>query len=497
MVGYRLHRNNERHDFSGFSLLSRQATHFACRRNARAYITLILLTCLSFALVGCSGSGGAGSESETSTANSASGTATDAGVNASSPFGVAAHFDTLTSIAPQASDLGFRAIRLAGPQAIVWDRVKQTGWTNDSLYAELTAAGYELSVVVLAGNPAASTTTLTEYGAFITELVERYDGDGVADAPGSPHIAIIEIDNEPDLYEGAQEQTPWRGELSETGNYATMLRTAYAAAKTANPQVKVAIGGMAFNVDYYSAILTTLGGATAFDFFNFHYYGTAENYFQTGVQIGNGTDVGPSLTEVHSLLNSTGYGEVPIIVTETATYSGTTFLGAGAALPEQTERKQAISLVRRYLYAATRGVSRLYWYQPLGTGGTALVNGSKAKLSYYAYKRMVDELDGADFAGVEIVWDGNAGVYIQKLRLNNNPFWVMWRDGDESLGTTNVTIAVDNLTSLRLMTSVPPGTAGADLNPTSYASLFPESVISPVAGEITVAVGAVPLYLRP
>ncbi|MBU0483450.1 MAG: glycoside hydrolase family 5 protein [Proteobacteria bacterium] len=483
--------------------------HSSRRRENRFLWVVLIFSLLLLVAVGCGGGGSSSSQiddeaglpnidgEEVPPSPDDEAIPSDPEVAADSPFGVAEHFNTLATVATQADELGFRAIRLAGPQAIAWDRVQQDGWTNDALYAELTAAGYELSVVVLGGNPAA-TGTLTEYAEFITELVERYDGDGTDDAPGSPRIAIIEIDNEPDLYEGPQEQTPWHGELSETSDYAAVLQTAYAAAKVASPDMQVAIAGMGFDVDYYGAILAALAGETAFDLFNFHYYSPEDKYFQLGVPMINGIDTSPSLAEVQAMLAAVGYADFPIIITETATYSGTSFFGTGGGdLPVQTEREQAISLVRRYLYAATRGVSRIFWFQPLGEAGNALVNGAQRKLAYYTYMRMVDELDGVDFAGAQIVCDGDDGIYIHKLIRDGDPVWVLWRDGDESLGTMNVPVAVGDIGPLRAITSVPSGTVGGDLDFGSYADLFVELEVTPVAGEVTLAVGAVPIYLRP
>ena len=49
-----------------------------------------------------------------------------------------------------------------------------------------------MSVVVLGENPASS-NQLIEYSSFMKSLAERYDGDGIDDANGSPVVAYLEI----------------------------------------------------------------------------------------------------------------------------------------------------------------------------------------------------------------------------------------------------------------------------------------------------------------
>ncbi len=66
-------------------------------------------------------------------------------------------------------------------------------------------------------------------------VVERYDGDGNADAPGSPRVAVWQIWNEPNAWE------TWPGTPAE---YTAILQAGYAAAKAADPTATVATGGL-------------------------------------------------------------------------------------------------------------------------------------------------------------------------------------------------------------------------------------------------------------
>jgi|GEM_PF-642542 len=74
-----------------------------------------------------------------------------------------------------------------------------------------------------------------DYADYVRAVVERYDGDGNADAPGSPRVAAWQLWNEPNHWE------TWPGSPAE---YAAILQAGYAAAKAADPSAIVAVGGL-------------------------------------------------------------------------------------------------------------------------------------------------------------------------------------------------------------------------------------------------------------
>ncbi|NTU81254.1 MAG: hypothetical protein HGA45_18050 [Chloroflexales bacterium] len=74
-----------------------------------------------------------------------------------------------------------------------------------------------------------------DFADYVFAVVERYDGDGNADAPGSPRVAAWQIWNEPNAWE------TWPGSPAE---YAAILEAGYAAAKAADPTATVAPGGL-------------------------------------------------------------------------------------------------------------------------------------------------------------------------------------------------------------------------------------------------------------
>jgi hypothetical protein len=74
-----------------------------------------------------------------------------------------------------------------------------------------------------------------DFADYVTAVVERYDGDGSGDAPGSPRVAVWQIWNEPNAWE------TWPGSPAE---YAALLQAGYAAAKAADPSATVATAGL-------------------------------------------------------------------------------------------------------------------------------------------------------------------------------------------------------------------------------------------------------------
>ena len=80
--------------------------------------------------------------------------------------------------------------------------------------------------------PAKYPDDITWFLEYLQKAVERYDGDCVDDAPGSPAIDVIQIENEVD---GASfwEDTP--------ENYALLLKKAYLTVKQAAPNMKVGL----------------------------------------------------------------------------------------------------------------------------------------------------------------------------------------------------------------------------------------------------------------
>ncbi|MBX0329756.1 hypothetical protein K2Z83_18970 [Oscillochloris sp. ZM17-4] len=74
-----------------------------------------------------------------------------------------------------------------------------------------------------------------DFADYVRATVERYDGDGVDDAPGSPRVAAWQIWNEPNAWE------TWPGSPAE---FAAIWQAGYSAARAADPTAVVASPGL-------------------------------------------------------------------------------------------------------------------------------------------------------------------------------------------------------------------------------------------------------------
>lgn len=107
-----------------------------------------------------------------------------------------------------------------------------------------------------------------DYKAFLTKLVERYDGDGSDDMPGLIiPIKYWEILNEPEM--GSEEMTFFKGNAQE---YSQILKEGYSAVKSACSDCKVLHGGMAGTADFMKEYWSNVfSGSKDFDIGNIHF----------------------------------------------------------------------------------------------------------------------------------------------------------------------------------------------------------------------------------
>lgn len=128
----------------------------------------------------------------------------------------------------------------------------------DGVLGALAARGYDVVAVVMRHPqwlPAPSTgcylapSGLDDFRAFMNALAERYDGDGQADAPGSPRVGYWEIGNEPDF-----SPSQAKGEMDygscfgdDPIAYSKALAMAWDGVKAAAPTAQVVFGAVAYD----------------------------------------------------------------------------------------------------------------------------------------------------------------------------------------------------------------------------------------------------------
>jgi len=374
-----------------------------------------------------------------------------------SPFGILAGAGSFSQISEFITNMGVRSIRYGGIQGVDWNQIEYRmgpnypeefqGWGNtDKWYKDTYDAGIEMSVIITTNeNPTLSETRLNEYAEFVRQAVERYDGDGIDDAPGSPIVTYWEIDNEPDILPQYEAFFFWKGDMDLVDDYALMLKTAYKAVKSANPNAKVAIGALGTRIEYHRAVLEELEKLKDsqtdqfFDVFNFHVYGDLRSYGRDAY-VQEGAPDSITMTMVNELLAEYGYSGIETIVTESGTQTGN---GTG-----QTQSDQAISLLKRYVYLISEGLDRLYWFNLLNVIGEPTdidIDGfpshtlirydsenntdHQKRLGYYTYKLMTEKLEGSDWDNASEIYN-NDNVYAYKFtnKSDGSVIYVAWWD---------------------------------------------------------------------
>ncbi|WP_169727840.1 hypothetical protein [Desulfovibrio inopinatus] len=293
------------------------------------------------------------------------------------------------------------------------------------------------------------------YSRFVSAVVERYDGDGIDDAPDVvAKIKNWQVANEPGLPQNVR------------ADYDKLLTITYEAIKQACAECNVAIGGVTgdpFNYihtfdTYYVPILQKLEGKP-FDLFDIHWYGNAIGDYRfldrrTGEDIV--TAIRTTLDEL-GLLEGTGF-----IITEMGSYSGD---------PEepfydfQSERQQAADYAKRIITAASRGFDTvlLAWglmegflgndtyfdhtgliYDGLGSDDLGL--GAK-KLSYYTLHNVNTLLENIDMTSVTAATFPNTpdSIRTYQAHIEEKTVYVIWWDDALEPELEHQTLLLDGL----------------------------------------------------
>ena len=235
-------------------------------------------------------------------------------------------------------------------------RAGDTG-AADEVIVEILEAGLQPLVMIgpWPGNETANHTDrylpddLPAYAAWVTETVERYDGDGVDDAPGLiGKVRVWEIDNEPDLHhfvaprqEGSRPVFRSPGGFEPPEEYAEVAVWTARAIHAADPSAVVLLAGMweaqtPRGQEYLRTVLSDPDVLTSVDAINVH------RYPKSGVE---------AVWDAMGRAGAAAPGK-PVWITEVSTPSK----------GQSTERSQAEDLINLVLGALRRGVPRVYWH---------------------------------------------------------------------------------------------------------------------------------------
>ncbi|NLE38607.1 MAG: hypothetical protein GX621_11330, partial [Pirellulaceae bacterium] len=285
----------------------------------------------------------------------------DSDVSPGGPFGVQLGIpaDQLAANLDEAARIGASWVRLTGPTGANWARIElspgRCQWAEmDRAVVAAAQRGMKVLVTIESGNPVYRSRQgylpgdLLAHARFLTRLVERYDGDGTDDAPGSPVVDVWQIENEVDI------RDYWPDSMA---NYAKLLRQSYKTIKLANPDAKVAMAGMMdpTGLRKYAEIMRHLDSGPHFDVFDLHWNcrGGGNYRLQIARDMGH-IPFDTYLREARRLLDSAAHRNAEIWITETSR--------SDSANPFDNERAQADDLVRRLVYSFRQGVPVVFWY---------------------------------------------------------------------------------------------------------------------------------------
>lgn len=322
----------------------------------------------------------------------------------------------------------------------------QYTWSSlDANVLNATGSGHEV-IATIGHNPVWAATyrqgpidkvPISELADFVHALVERYDGDGVGDAPGSPVVRDFAFYNEPDSTNRWAAEQGYGGFWGNYGSeYAAMLCAASAALKSASQDAKVVFGGIAYDSS------TTEGGAfnqaflgdvlaadlgedvgDCFDVMNFHYYPAAETRWYAE---GNGLQ--GKASHIREQLAAYGVFNKPMVVTEAgwhSDYYSDAFPGS--------DQIQSQYVVKLFAQAAAADLESLIWWTwidpgfPNGDNGL-LTQELEPKPSFGVYTYAARTLGQATFNRIYPTAVGIEGY--QFTSASQSQLYVFWaQDG--------------------------------------------------------------------
>ena len=253
---------------------------------------------------------------------------------------------------------------------------------------------------------------LRDWSDFVYKIVSRY----------KDKIGYWEVWNEPDI-------GFWRGSIED---YAALLKSAYVAAKKADPSCKIVFGGTAgVNLQFIERVYEN-GGGRYFDVMAVHPYQWGDTFDDEAFTV--------QLMDLHNLMKKHGDAGKEIWLTEFGWSTGDKGI---------TEEIQARLLAQAYIASFTLRESRVtkaFWFSVKDWGGPGYglfaADGSR-KRAFEAYRWVSKALDGmqflhpADYVGLRLhlfrkdgkmvfaAWSPNKEVSM--LQLPSDVHWTLIR----------------------------------------------------------------------
>jgi len=255
-------------------------------------------------------------------------------------------FDQYDQVVEEATQAGVRILGILDYSA-EWASSAPTIWTD--------------------GRDRAPPKNLEDWKEYVYKTVEHFKG----------RVSHWEVWNEPNIDDF------WLPEPDPLG-YANLLRAAYLAAKEADPECTVLIGGaIGFNFNFLRQVYS-YGASRYFDAMAWHPYPGNDSCFDQ-------FDFSGSMKELKDMMAANGDADKEIWFTELA-------WGIG---PNVTRDDQANLLVRAYVLSLAEGVDRLLWFNfrgsPLEEGSGLIDSDFTRRPAFIAHANLARVLEGAQY----------------------------------------------------------------------------------------------------
>ncbi len=296
---------------------------------------------------------------------------------------------------------------------------------------------------------------LDDFAEFVGVLVERFDGDGIDDAPGSPVVLYWEFYNEPDR------DSRWG---NNGASYANMLATVYPAVKAANPNAQVVLGGLAYDwfkdnggpfIRSFMSDILAAGGGNYFDIGNIHYYPVFAPNWTTDSSLG----LSEKVNNFRSVLISYGFDK-PVILTESGWHDNDV-----VGVPS-TPELQSKYVVQIFTESMATDIDVMIWWMLYDIGNfypynNGLVTNAASlpiqeKLSYGVFQNVVTELQTSHFVrtlSVNETKNSDLDVYLFQDNVNGRSIYVTWLNPVDTTATRSLHLPASTATVRNSLTN--------------------------------------------
>ena len=282
---------------------------------------------------------------------------------------------------------------------------------------------------------------MENYRSFVKEIVERYDGDGVADASfvtPSKNIKFWQIEFEPGR-RSDRGSNYWKG---TAGDYAALFLVAHDVIKTADPSAYVTLSAFTYGtMNYYRhhgdsfamevlTILDAQGGD--FDIFDFHFYKGYERFLRINKYL-----------RIH-LDAIERFRSKPVWITETNVDK--TQLAPDLTI-EEYNSFVAKDIVKRYCVYSGRNIQKVFWFNfcdkqnatwrsPMKPKDFERFTGLtdrdlNPKPVYYTYKLLSEKLNGKKNVRRLRSLEPDDDTWIYKFGIDDRAVYVLWYDNPD------------------------------------------------------------------